>query len=67
VEWFHNRDNCNFDTEQLLTTEHDLSHYAIADVDADGINDLIMTLGKKGVLKIINGKRLPFRAVVKAK
>jgi hypothetical protein len=29
----------------------------IADVDADGVNDLAMTLSKKGMLKIINGKK----------
>jgi hypothetical protein len=67
VEWFHNRGNCNFDAEQILTTQPDLSFYALADVDADGIKDLLMTLGKRGVLKIINGKRLPFRSGANSK
>jgi len=61
VEWFRNRSECNFDPAQTLASEHDFSHYAVADIDADGIKDLIMTLENKGVLKIINGRRLPFR------
>jgi hypothetical protein len=64
VAWFRNRGDCIFDTEQTLTIQHDLSHYAIGDVDADGIKDLVMTLGNMGVLKIINGKQLPFRAKI---
>ena len=64
VAWFRNRGDCNFDTEQTLAIQHDLSHYAIGDVDADGIKDLVMTLGNMGVLKIINGKQLPFRAKI---
>jgi hypothetical protein len=61
VAWFRNRRDCNFDADQILAVQNDLSHYTIADIDADGIKDLLMTLGKKGVLKIINGKRFPFR------
>lgn len=61
VEWFRNRGFCNFDTDQTLAIQPDFNHYAIADIDADGIKDLVMTLGKKGILKIINGKLLPFR------
>ena len=67
VDWFRNRGDCNFDAEQTLAIQQDLSHYAIADVDADGIKDLMMTLGKRGVLKIINGKRLPFPCSCKCK
>jgi hypothetical protein len=58
VGWFRNRGDCNFDAERTLAIQHDLSYYAVADIDADGVKDLAMTLGKKGVLKIINGKRL---------
>jgi hypothetical protein len=61
VAWFRNRGDCNFDADQTLVAQLDLSNYAVADIDGDGTKDLIMTLGKKGVLKIINGKRLPFR------
>jgi hypothetical protein len=64
VAWFRNRGDCNFDTEQTLAIQHDLSHYAIGDVDADGIKDLVMTLGNMGVMKIVNGKQLPFRAKI---
>jgi hypothetical protein len=64
VAWFRNRGDCNFDVEQTLAAQPDLSHFALADVDADGIKDLVMTLEKKGILKIINGKRLPFRAEI---
>ncbi len=60
VAWFRNRSDCNFDAEQTLAIQHDLSHYAVGDIDADGIKDLVMTLGNMGVLKIINGKQLPF-------
>jgi hypothetical protein len=62
VEWFRNRGDCIFDAGQTLAQQPDMSHYVIADFDADGVKDLAMTLEKKGVLKIINGKRLPFRA-----
>jgi hypothetical protein len=61
VDWFRNRGDCNFGAVQTLAIQPDLSHYIVADVDADGVKDLAMTLRKKGVLKIINGKRLPFR------
>ncbi|MCX6120467.1 MAG: VCBS repeat-containing protein [Ignavibacteriales bacterium] len=64
VDWFRNRGDCNFGADQTLATQPDLSHYAVADVDADGVKDLAMTLGKKGILKIINGKRLPFRSEI---
>jgi hypothetical protein len=42
----------------VLAVEPGLSHFVVADVDGDGVNDLAMTLSKKGILKIINGKRL---------
>ncbi|MGD0037687.1 MAG: VCBS repeat-containing protein [Bacteroidota bacterium] len=64
VAWFRNRGDCNFDADQTLVVQHDLSHYAVGDIDADGIKDLVMTLGNMGVLKIINGKQLPFRAKI---
>ena len=64
VAWFRNRGDCNFDADQTLAIQQDLSHYAVTDIDADGIKDLVMTLWKKGVLKIINGKRLPYRAEI---
>ena len=58
VGWFRNRGFCNFDADQTLAIQPGFNHYAIADIDADGIKDLVMTLGKQGVLKIINGKQL---------
>ncbi len=58
VLWFRNRGECNFDSVRVLLTEPGLSHYVIADLDADGVDDVAMTLSKKGVLKIINGKQL---------
>jgi hypothetical protein len=61
VIWFRNRGDCNFEAEQTLAAQQNLNHFTVADVDADGVKDLLMTLGKKGILKIINGKRLPFR------
>jgi hypothetical protein len=61
IIWYRNRGECNFDAGRVLVTESGYSHYVIADVDADGVNDLAMTLSKKGILKIINGKRLPLR------
>ena len=61
VSWFRNRGDCNFDSIQTLAIQKDLSHYAIADIDNDGIKDLLMTIGKEGILKIINGKQLPFQ------
>jgi hypothetical protein len=64
VAWFRNRGDCNFDADQTLAAQPDLIHYAIADVNGDGIKDLVMTLGAKGVLKIINGKKLPFRTQI---
>ena len=41
-----------------MVTESGFSHFVVADVDADGVNDLAMVLSKKGRLKIINGKIL---------
>jgi hypothetical protein len=64
VAWFRNRGMCNFDSDQILATQQGLSHYAVADFDVDGIKDLAMTLGEKGILKIINGKQFPFRREV---
>jgi hypothetical protein len=61
IIWYRNRGKCNFDTGYVLVTESGFSHCVISDIDADGINDLAMTLSKKGVLKIINGKRLAFQ------
>jgi hypothetical protein len=61
VSWFRNYGDCSFDIEKTLSTEQGLSHYIITDINADGVIDLAMTLWKKGMLKIINGKRLPFR------
>ena len=58
IIWYRNRGECNFDAGRVLVTESGFSHYVIADVDADGVNDLAMTLSKKGILKIINGKNL---------
>lgn len=61
IGWFRNIGNCNFASEQLLISDEGLNHFVVADVNGDGINDLAVTFGKKGVLKIINGKRLSFR------
>jgi len=58
VSWFRNEGDCTFDRGKILFVEKGLSHYVIADINADGINDLAMTLSKKGVLKIISGKHL---------
>jgi hypothetical protein len=61
VIWLHNQGECKFDGARTLMTEPGLSYYVVTDINADGINDLVMTLEKKGILKIINGKRLPVR------
>jgi hypothetical protein len=61
VMWFRNRGECDFDADQTLAVQNDLSHFAVADINADGIKDLLMTIQKKGILKIINGKQLPVR------
>jgi hypothetical protein len=58
IIWFRNQGECRFDNSLTLITEPGLSHFTVADINADGVNDLAMTLAKKGVLKIINGKRL---------
>jgi hypothetical protein len=58
VLWFRNQGACSFDGAQVLAAEPGLSHFVVADVDADGVNDLAMVLSKKGRLKIINGKIL---------
>jgi hypothetical protein len=60
VLWFRNGGQLNFNAEKSLWTEHGLSHFVIADVNADGVNDLLMTFSKKGTLKIINGTQLDF-------
>ena len=60
VLWCRNRGDCNFDDSQVLVIEPGMSHYVVADIDADGTNDVEITQWKKGILKIINGKRLPF-------
>jgi hypothetical protein len=58
VMWFRNEGDCNFTRKKILVNEKRLSHFVVTDVDADGVNDLAMTLSKKGILKIINGKHL---------
>ena len=62
VSWFRNRGDCNFDAEQTLAEQPGVTCYTVADVNGDGIKDLVMTLRAKGMVKIINGQRLPFRA-----
>jgi hypothetical protein len=59
VLWLRNRGSCNFNLDRTLAVEPGLSHYVVTDINGDGRNDLAMTLWKKGILKIINGKRLP--------
>jgi hypothetical protein len=61
IIWYRNRGECVFDEGQVLVTESEFSNYVIADMDGDGVNDLALTFGKNGFLKIINGRRLPFR------
>lgn len=61
VIWFRNQGECKFENGRTLITEPGLRHYVVTDIDADGTNDLAMTLEKKGVLKIVNGKQLPIR------
>ncbi len=61
VMWFQNLGDCRFTEGQLLASEEGMSHCVVADFNGDGINDLAMTFEKKGILKIINGKRFPFR------
>jgi hypothetical protein len=61
VIWFRGLGDCNFVPEQQLVVEKGFSHYVVVDINADGLNDLAMTMGKRSVLKIINGKQLPFR------
>jgi hypothetical protein len=58
---FRNQGECKFDNSRTLITEPGLSHYVVTDIDADGMNDLAMTLEKKGELKIVSGKRLQSR------
>jgi FG-GAP-like repeat len=58
VIWYRNQGDCSFDNARVLAVEPGLSHFVVADVNADGVNDLAMTLSKKGILKIINGKCL---------
>jgi hypothetical protein len=62
VMWYQNLGNCRFADGQTLASEEGMSRCVVADVNGDGVNDLAMTFGKKGVVKIINGRRLPFRA-----
>jgi hypothetical protein len=64
VLWFRNEGDCSFDRRKTLSIEKGLSHCVITDVDADGVNDLAMTFGKRGFLKIVNGQRLSFRLQV---
>ena len=61
IQWFRNRGACNFDPGRILTTESNLGHYVITDINGDGVNDLAMTMTKKGILKILNGRQFPFR------
>jgi hypothetical protein len=58
VSWFRNERDCTFSERNVLSFEKGLSHFVVADIDADGVNDLVVTLSKKGILKIINGKHL---------
>jgi hypothetical protein len=64
ILWFRNEGDCSFARKKILSVEKGLNHFVITDVDADGVNDLAMTFGKKGFLKIVNGRRLPFRLQV---
>jgi hypothetical protein len=61
VSWLRNEGECVFGIEKTLYIEDGMTHYAIADIDADGMNDLAVTLSKKSVLKIISGKQLFLR------
>jgi hypothetical protein len=61
ISWFRNEGECVFGLEKTLYIEDGMSYYAIADMDADGIKDLAITFSKKGILKIIHGKKLFLR------
>jgi hypothetical protein len=61
VIWFRNLGQSRFSGERMLASEEGMSRCVVADVNGDGVDDLAMTFEKKGVLKIVNGKRLPFR------
>ncbi len=61
IIWFRNIDNFMFDNQHVLASHVDFSHYAIADIDCDNINDLVLTFSNKGIVKIIDGNKLSYK------
>ena len=55
VVWFRAVGDCAFDGGTKLSDSYRDGHFAIGDVDGDGINDLVLTSPHGGFVKIVNG------------
>ncbi|MFZ1979151.1 MAG: VCBS repeat-containing protein, partial [Bacteroidota bacterium] len=55
VVWFRATGDCTFDSGTKLSDSYRDGHFAIGDIDGDGINDLVLTSPHDGFVKIVNG------------
>ena len=58
ILWFRNQGECKFDAGRTLISEPGFNRFVVCDVDADNVNDVALTMTKKGMLKIVNGRKL---------
>ncbi len=63
--WLRGIGDGTFESFVPLVSSVGVSHFAVGDVNGDGMNDLVVTLQDEGILRIYNGT-LVFKNVVKA-
>lgn len=65
IGWLRGIGDGTFEPFVPLVSSVGVSHFAVGDVNSDGLNDLAVTLQDQGILRIYNGT-LVFRNVAKA-
>ena len=56
LSWIRNSGDGRFEAERVLLHDSGENHFAIADVNRDGVRDLIVSVAHEGALKIFTGR-----------